>query len=491
MDNIIAGSFSILLSIILASLAWRYYRKRSYGYSLSLILLMGIILRTYVSLDPYLHEWDERYHALVAKNLTEQPFKPVLIKEPVLEYDYQDWGQNHVWLHKQPLSLWGIALSIFFLGPSEFAVRVPSILISTIAIFTTYQIGRLLFNEKVGLLAAFFHSINGLAVELVGGRTTTDHVDVFFQALIEITVLFAVYAAKDRRPIFIILTGLFLGASILTKWLPALIVIPLWFTLRLHYSKPQPGRIVFESIAILLIAGCVFLPWQIWTHTQFPVEATWESKYNIRHFFEPLEGHKQYPLYFIDIIRIVFGEAIYIPLAWLIFRSIKNSRESLELFFLTIWIMIPLAFFSAAQTKMQSYIFISAPAFFLLTALFILRLQNISGQNRFRIAANILIGLLFLLPIRYSIERIKPFTQRDTPQWCTDLKSFVKRVEGKSRVILLNEPHYIEAMFYGRNITARSSMPNAAIIDSLINLKYTVYIHKEEKEGIIFKSIYR
>ncbi len=38
-----------------------------------------------------LHDWDERYHALVAKNMIEQPFKPMLYKNPVLPYDYKDW----------------------------------------------------------------------------------------------------------------------------------------------------------------------------------------------------------------------------------------------------------------------------------------------------------------------------------------------------------------------------------------------------------------
>ena len=49
-----------------------------------LILLGAFALHLWVSMDPYLHEWDERYHALVAKNLMPHPLKPTLYDNPVL-----------------------------------------------------------------------------------------------------------------------------------------------------------------------------------------------------------------------------------------------------------------------------------------------------------------------------------------------------------------------------------------------------------------------
>jgi hypothetical protein len=57
-----------------------------------------LLIRIYfIDQDNYLHDWDEKYHALVAKNLIESPLIPQLRKDPVLEYRYQDWwGQSYL-----------------------------------------------------------------------------------------------------------------------------------------------------------------------------------------------------------------------------------------------------------------------------------------------------------------------------------------------------------------------------------------------------------
>lgn len=55
-----------LLSAILA-LVWHY--KRVNQFSLWIIILAGFTLRLIPTQDVFLHEWDERFHALVAKNM--------------------------------------------------------------------------------------------------------------------------------------------------------------------------------------------------------------------------------------------------------------------------------------------------------------------------------------------------------------------------------------------------------------------------------------
>ncbi|MBK8567031.1 MAG: hypothetical protein IPN76_27800 [Saprospiraceae bacterium] len=39
--------------------------------------------------DSCLHDWDERYHALVAKHLAKNPLKPCLYEDPIEDYDYK------------------------------------------------------------------------------------------------------------------------------------------------------------------------------------------------------------------------------------------------------------------------------------------------------------------------------------------------------------------------------------------------------------------
>src|SRR6185295_14523546 len=104
--------------------------------SLTLLLLGAFALRLFLILrDPFLHDWDEHFHALVAKNMIAHPFMPMLLANPVFPYNYKDWTSNHIWLHKQPLFLWQMALSMKLFGVNLFALRLPSALMGTIQVF--------------------------------------------------------------------------------------------------------------------------------------------------------------------------------------------------------------------------------------------------------------------------------------------------------------------------------------------------------------------
>jgi 4-amino-4-deoxy-L-arabinose transferase len=87
-------------SYVLALAAWRRGRP---GLAAGLFVAAGLGLRLYASGDDYLHAWDERFHALVAKNLMAHPLRPTLYDTPLLPYDYRDWQEAEVWLHKPTL----------------------------------------------------------------------------------------------------------------------------------------------------------------------------------------------------------------------------------------------------------------------------------------------------------------------------------------------------------------------------------------------------
>ena len=163
MANLLSGILTVALCATAFFLAWRAAQQENYRLALLLILAGGLLLRVYVATDLFLHEWDERYHALVAKNMMDHPLRPTLYEHPVLPYNYQDWSGNHIWLHKQPAPLWFMALSLKLFGISEIALRLPSILLSTLAIWLTFGIARYYTDQKRALLAAFLHAIHGLA----------------------------------------------------------------------------------------------------------------------------------------------------------------------------------------------------------------------------------------------------------------------------------------------------------------------------------------
>ncbi len=476
-ENFILGIIVVAVSVIIYFLAWRKFSKHNYFVCLLLIVVAGFLLRSFVAADDYLHEWDERYHALVAKNLIDAPLKPMLYSEPLLDYDYRNWSENHIWLHKQPLALWTMAGSLKIFGLSVYAFRFPSILLSTLAILLTFLIAKHFFDHRIALLSAFLHSIHGYTIEITGGRTTTDHIDLFFMVLIELGIYCAIISSKHfSKKRYVVLTGVVMGLAILTKWLPALIIIGFWGILNLTKPNIEWPTLIRDGCILLFCCLVIALPWQLYIYQAFPLEAVYESNYNTRHLFEGLEGHDHPFLYHFNKIRITYGELIYIPLLWFVIIIFKRKRWKLLPLFA--WLFVPLIFFSFAQTKLAAYTLFTAPVFFILTAYFWRFLYMkllLDRKNPWLI--KLMLFLLIALPIRYSFERIKPFSDKERhPQWVAD----IEKLEEGENIVYFGIDRPIEAMFY-KDIIAYRSIPDNSILKSLNKRGYHIFIKRQGK----------
>lgn len=442
MGNVVFGILTIIVSSAGFYLAFSQYRKANYRLALGLILCCGLCLRLFTAADLYLHPWDERFHALVAKNMMSNPFAPVLYSKALIPYDFRDWTANHIWLHKQPVALWLMAISMKIFGVSEIALRLPSVILSTLSAGLTWKAGNWFGGQKTGLLAAFFFSINGLLIELSGGRITTDHIDTTFLFFILLSVVLAINFAEKQKIILNFLAGLAFGLALLTKWLPALILVPLWAAIVLESGNFNLRSAVVQGFLFIFSASIVFIPWQVWIHYAFPLEAAYESGYNLVHLTQNVEGHSGPWYYYLNKIRINYGELVYLPLVWIFWKWYRD-KSNLKIMTLIAWIGIPLFVFSVAQTKMQGYMVIAAPAIFIITSACWFSLYDI--QNR-RWLIRLVLFLLIALPVRYTIERVKPFEQRIRhPQWVKDLKQKGDEAEID---VLFNYPDPVSAMFY-------------------------------------------
>lgn len=471
MNNIIFGILTITFCAIGYFFSYRYWTKDNYKIAILLLVICGLALRIYTSTDFFLHSWDERYHALVAKNLIQHPLTPTLYDSPVLPYDYKNWPANHIWLHKQPLPLWTMAASMSLFGVNEIALRLPSIIFTTIGIWLTFSIGSFFFNKKIGYWAAFLYSINGLIIEATGGRTGTGHTDIYFLFFIELAVFFSIIFVQKKKTIYNVLAGFSIGAAILSKWLPALIVLPIWLLIVIDSGYFKPRTIIFQFFILIMTCIAVFLPWQVYIFQKFPIEANWEATYNIRHITEVIEGHTGPFYYYFMKLRIYCGDLIYLPLLWFLWKTFRN-RNNLKRLAITIWFLVPFLFFSISETKAPVYILFIAPTLFLMTSEFISVLTDYKKNHKLKWLFNLILILLIALPIRYTIERVKPFEKRDRkPQWITDLKKLNDRKIQKG--LLFNFQHPIEAMFY-TNLTVYPDIPDKNVINGFIEKGYTV-----------------
>lgn len=476
MENLIFGILTFIFCVAGFIKAYLLNQAGNVGKALSWIILCGLLLRIFTAADFHLHEWDERYHALVAKNIIESPLKPTLYKDPVLPYDYKSWSDNHIWLHKQPAPLWAMGLSLKLFGINEMALRIPSILLSTIAIWLTFQIGLFFFNKKVALIAAFLHAIHGLTIEITAGRVATDHVDLFFLFFIELGLLFAVLQIKSQKLLYSCLTGIAIGLAILTKWLPAFIVLGVWGLLAMD-RKYDLKKITFHAAVILFFTALTALPWQLYISQHYPLEAQWEFLANKQHFLEGIDGHGKPWYYHLEKIARLFGWFVYFILIWFFAKSFKATfKGRFKNLALSSWIIVPYIFFSIAGTKMKAYTLFTGPAFFLITALGVALLNRYRSAFKSQILVRVLQLGIMVLPILHSIERVKPFTNLNrSPDWSQALKTMYKEIEG-DQVIVFQEYRPIEAMFHNNIIAYPSPPPIGDTLSQLQEKGYDLYV---------------
>lgn len=440
-----------------------------------------------MSSDLFLHPWDERYHALVAKNMLEHPLIPTLFETPLLDYDYRMWSYNHIWLHKQPLTLWGIMSSLALFGVNTIAVRIPSILLTTLGTIISYQFGKQLFNHRVAFFSSIFYATNGLILEITSGRIATDHVDIFFLFFVQLAVYLAWEFAQRKTLLLNLICGISIGLAVLSKWLPALIVLPIWGAFVLHSKRFTFKEFLVYGLILLVPIIAITLPWQLYIRSTFPLESAWESSFNAKHIFEALEVQAQPWYYHFTMLRINYGELIYLPLLWFTYKTIKK-RTDWKYWGLFVWILIPYLFFAIVQTKMQGYTLFAAPAVFVVLGLFIHYLIRFRKSFKYKWVPILGLILLIGLPIRFTIERLKPFHTVETPQWQVDINSLVEEIGKQEKVVVFNVNRPIELMFH-TNCTAYNTRPSDEVAQKLHDKGYTIYVIQKkqpEREEITY-----
>jgi 4-amino-4-deoxy-L-arabinose transferase-like glycosyltransferase len=458
-----------------------FYRK-NYSFALLALLLASFLLRIEMALlDPFLHNWDERFHALVAKNMVDRPFTPMLIRYPALPYDYTAWCCNQIWVHKQPLFLWQMAASMKLFGVNEFALRLPSVIMGTLMVFFTYRIGKKVSGRyETAFLSALFFSLSWYQLELTSGLISLDHNDISFSFYILASFwAFAEYLEK-RTLKWVLLTGLFAGAAILCKWMVGLLVYAAWGISVLLYERKN-FREYRNMFYALLVTAAVVLPWQLYIMNAFPKEAAWEYAYNTKHLFEVLEGHEHEWSFYFTLMPVHYG-VLFLPflLLGMCLLAGRIKTDPLALSIVAAFSIVYI-FFTAVPTRLQSFTFIAAPFAYIFIAYGLTFVKKLIGAKN-KIAEGVVVLLILFLAV-YSMriqsirdERSWTNLSRNHKVYLTGIyKSIPDPIQGKKTVVFnTHELGNLELMFY-RNVTAYDFFPGAETLDSLHSEGFRLY----------------
>jgi 4-amino-4-deoxy-L-arabinose transferase-like glycosyltransferase len=433
--------------------------------ALIIIVIVGFALRAYMAwVDKFLHPWDERFHALVARNMMHHPFKPMLRAFPVTDnYNPNAWCCNHIWLHKQPLFMWQMALSMKIFGISEFTVRLPSVIMGTIMIILLYRLVILLTaNRNIALIAAGLLALSHFHLQMISGIKGMDHNDVAlgFYVLASIWA----YAEYTKRPkwYWIVLVGLFAGCAILNKWLLGLLVFSGWgINILSGWKRRIPFREIKHILAALLICCVVFMPWQLYILDQFPNEARYEYEFNRRHITEVLEGHAGTVFFYLEKFPSLFGYVIFLfPLIgiWLVLSKKHTVHKTLLLAFL-FEIIVVFCFLSfIVKTKVDTHFYFVVPLCLCFSAIAI---HVLCGKLRSRLQvllSLVIIGFLALNPIGIALYLSSDNTERNNRLYNASIYRNLKKIIPPNTKVVMNMNSFedIDVMFYNNDLTAHS-----------------------------------
>ncbi len=467
----------------LAALAsFGYFNSWKDRWLMLILFLSGICVFSFAALlDPFLNLWDERFHALVAKNMLDHPLKPTLYDDPVLNMPYDRWDRFHIWLHKQPLFLWQMALSFKAFGVSLFSLRLPSVLLASTLVPIAYRVGKLIWNKRVGFITAILVLSSVYLVELVSGRQEVDHNDVSFLAYISLSIWSWVEYQYSQKRYWIVLIGIFSGFAILCKWLVGLLIYAGWGIIRIQERKFSPNQ-NGDMLLAMLFTAIIAVPWQILIAYWYPQEAAAAQTYNTLHLWEAVEGHGGGVAYHILRFPELFGWICTLLVVPGILRGWQSKSSRKATLALGSMMIIALVFYSLAATKMPSFTVIIALSVFVFTAVMLDRMIGLLPDRRIQpiVLTLLLLGAFFVRFNRGQIE--SKHGNGHSEMMAHNTQVFIGLNLPKGTVIFnVKGRHYVECMFFTGH-TAYNFIPSREQVEYLQSQNRGVAIFRTETE---------
>jgi 4-amino-4-deoxy-L-arabinose transferase-like glycosyltransferase len=281
--------------------------------------------------------------------------------------------QGKAWLEKPPLYYWEAMLAFRIAGVSDWAARLPAAfdaLLLTAGIYFFLRRFRPGYEFDGALITASCAGVVGFAHAAATDMPLTA---CFAIAMIS---WYAWYESRSR--IYLAAFYFFLALGTLAKGpvAPALaaVIIFLFLALRRHW------RVVLRTLWVPGIAlyFVVALPWYIAVQLRNPeFFRVFILEHNLARFSTGVYHHPQPFWFYLPVfllammpwtLVLIVAVVERFRLAWSEGKEAFSSLEDSWALFLLIWMVVPIVFFSASQSKLPGYIVPAVPAGALLVA---------------------------------------------------------------------------------------------------------------------------
>ncbi|MDX9882271.1 MAG: glycosyltransferase family 39 protein [Prolixibacteraceae bacterium] len=312
-----------------------------------------------------------------------------------------DW--INLQIHHQPydqkphLLFWLGALFFHVFGMSALVFKLPILLFSVLGFYSTFGLGRLLYNRQTGLLSMLIL----LSSEIWLLFSNDIHTDILMASATIFGLWQLFLFLEEKKKIQFVLGFVGIGLAILSKGIIA-IAVP-FFAIGGHLLARKQYRELFHPrwlIGIPILA-LFFLPTVVGIYRQLGTDGLrfyfWEN--NFGRMSGEYKGNNNDPFFY-------FHTALYILLPWSLWFFLSLYLEGKELLFrkwrdransnfiLLCGIILFWTVVSAAKAKAPHFLLVIAPLAAILTAGWLGRIFSDSGFVRLRKSLNILVLIL-------------------------------------------------------------------------------------------------
>ncbi len=281
--------------------------------------------------------------------------------------------QGKAWLEKPPLYYWEAMLAFRIAGVSDWAARLPAAFDAVLLIAAIY-----LFLRRFRPGSEFDGALIAASCAGVVGFARAAATDMPLTACFAIAMLgwYGWYESGSR--VYLAAFYFFLALGTLAKGPVALVLAAV--VIFLFVAVRRDWRAILRSlwipgIALYLVAA---LPWYIAVQLRNPeFFRVFILEHNLARFSTGVYHHPQ-PLWFylpVFLLAMMPWTLVLIVavverfrLVWSEGKEAFSSPEDSWALFLLIWMIVPIVFFSASQSKLPGYVVPSVPAGALLAA---------------------------------------------------------------------------------------------------------------------------
>lgn len=276
---------------------------------------------------------------------------------------------SQVFFDKPPLVYWLQAGSIKLLGPTSFAVRLPSAIAAALTALALLWWARRRGSERVGRLAAVIFVLSPLTIGLSRQAITDSLLTLWFT----LTVIGWIEGNRGERWGYILMAAA-AGFATMTKGTIGILLPGAAFILRMIIMRDFRELRRVPWITVIGLYLLIVLPWHLalWRVNGSAFINEYIVHQQMARFLGKDFAHNQPFWFYIPILLIgAFPWSALMPIAWI--RNIRFGRSEGEntggeWTMWAIWATVVVGFFSASASKLPGYVQPALPALSILAA---------------------------------------------------------------------------------------------------------------------------